>query len=234
MPKQGKKYLAALAKVDRNKKYSVDEAISVLKQTKYAKYDETVNVAIRLGVDPKKSEQMVRGAIGLPHGTGKTVKVLAIVKGDKAKEAMDAGADFVGGEDMIEKIQKGWMEFDKIVATPDVMSLVGKLGKILGPRGLMPNPKVGTVSFEVANMVKEIKSGRIEFRVEKAGIVHALIGKISFDDSKLKDNFITLMEAIQKAKPPSSKGTYVKSITISSSKGPGIRINPLEVEAALR
>jgi large subunit ribosomal protein L1 len=234
MAKRGKKYRKVAEKVVRDKKYNVDEAIATLKQTKITKYDETINVSIRLGVDPKKSDQMVRGAITLPHGVGKTVKVLVIAKGDKEKEAKDAGADFVGSEDMIEKIQKGWLEFDKMVATPDVMGLVGRLGKILGPRGLMPNPKVGTVSFDVAKMVKEIKSGRIEFKVEKAGIVQAPIGKISFDENKIKDNFLALMEAIQKAKPSSSKGTYMKSVTISSCAGPGIKINPIEIEAALR
>lgn len=234
MPKKGKKYLAVLTKVDRKKKYSVDEAFKVLKETKYANYDETVNVAVRLGIDPKKSDQMVRGAVALPHGVGKKVRVLVITKGEKEKEAQEAGADFIGAEDVIEKIQKGWLDFDKVVATPDIMGLVGRLGKILGPRGLMPNPKVGTVSFDVANMVREIKSGRIEFKVEKAGIVHAQVGRLSFDENKLRENFIALMEAIQKAKPSSSKGTYFRSVVVSSSAGPGIKINPVEIETTLR
>jgi len=234
MRTHGKKYNGVFSKVDRTKQYSIDEALTVLKQTKTAKYDETVNIAVRLGVDPKKSDQMVRGAVPLPNGTGKSIKVLAIVKGDKEKEAKDAGADYVGSEDVVEKIQKGWLDFDKVVATPDVMSLVGKLGKILGPRGLMPNPKVGTVSFDVANMVKELKAGKVDFKIEKAGIIHTVIGKISFEDKKLKENFLTIMEAIWKAKPASSKGTYVKSITVSSCAGPGIKINPVEVETALR
>ena len=234
MSKRGKKYTAVLAKVDRNKKYNLDEAFAALKETKITKYDETVNVSVRLGVDPKKSDQMVRGAITLPHGVGKNVKVLVIAKGDKETEAREAGADFVGSEDMIEKIQKGWLDFDKMIATPDVMGLVGRLGKILGPRGLMPNPKVGTVSFDVAKMVKEIKAGRVEFKVEKAGIVQAPIGKISFEPAKLKENFLAIMEAIQKAKPASSKGTYMKSVTVSSCAGPGIKINQLDIETALR
>lgn len=234
MRKKGKKYNAVLAKVDRMKKYTVEEAIKALKETKYAKYDETVNVAVRLGVDPKKSDQMVRGAIALPNGVGKKIRVLVITKGEKEKEALDAGADFVGGEDMIEKIQKGWLDFDSVVATPDVMGLVGKLGKILGPRGLMPNPKVGTVSFDIAKVVKEMKAGRVEFKIEKAGIVHAPIGKISFEEGKLKENFMALMEAVLRAKPASSKGAYLKSVVLSSSKGPGIKVSPLDVEAVLR
>ncbi len=234
MSKRGKKYKSVAEKIEREKRYSVDEAIELLKQTKTAKYDETVNIAVRLGVDPKKADQMVRGAVALPNGIGKTIKVLAITKGEKEQEAKDAGADWVGSDEYIEKIQGGWMEFDKMVATPDVMSSVAKLGKLLGPRGLMPNPKVGTVSFEVANMIKEIKAGRVEFKVEKAGILQGIIGKMSFEKDKLKENFLSFMDAVLKAKPSTSKGTYVKGISISSCAGPGIKVNPVDVETAIR
>lgn len=233
MAKQGKKYKEASSKVDREKNYQVAEAITLLKSTKYAKYDETANVAVRLGVDPRQSDQMVRGAVALPNGIGKKIKVLVLTKGEKEKEAKDAGADYVGLDEFVEKIQKGWFDFDKIVATPDVMSVVSKLGKILGPRGLMPNPKVGTVSMDVAAMVKQIKAGRIEFKVEKAGIVHGVFGKLSFEEGKLKENFLSFMEAVQKARPSSSKGTYIKSVTIASSKGPGIKVNPVDIETSL-
>jgi large subunit ribosomal protein L1 len=221
----GKKYNKSLALVDAQKKYTVEEAFNILDKMEKAKFDETVDVAIRLGVDPKQSDQMVRGAIALPHGLGKNVRVVVFAKGEKEKEAREAGADEVGGDDLVAKIQGGWMDFDKAIATPDMMGVVSKIGKLLGPRGLMPNPKVGTVTFEISKAVKEAKAGRVEFKVEKAGIVHAAIGKRSFGANKLRENFLTLFEAIMKAKPSSSKGTYVRSVAVASTVSPGIRIN---------
>jgi large subunit ribosomal protein L1 len=197
--------------------------------TARAKFDETVDAAIRLGVNPAHADQMVRGSVVLPHGLGKTVRVLVFAKGEKEKEALEAGADVVGGEDLIEKIKGGWLEFDKAVATPDMMGSVGKIGKILGPRGLMPNPQVGTVTFDVANAVQELKAGKVEFRVEKAGIVHSPVGKVSFGAEKLKDNIAALLEMIVKLKPASSKGVYMRSIAISTTMGPGIKVDPLDV-----
>ena len=221
----GKNYNAAIAKVDTNKFYNIDDAVKLLPETATAKFDETVDVAVRLGVDPKQSEQMVRGTVVLPNGTGKKVRVLVFAKGEKEKEAKDAGADFVGGEDLVEKIAKGWLDFDAIVATPDMMGSVGKLGKVLGPRGLMPNPKLGTVTFDIARAVKDIKAGKVEFKIDKAGNVHVAFGKISFGVNKLKENFTVLLESIIKAKPSTSKGTYLRSITISTTMGPGIKID---------
>jgi large subunit ribosomal protein L1 len=229
MATRGKKYLEARNKVDRSKRYELEEGVKLLLETAYTKFDEGVDLAIRLGVDPKKADQMVRGTVVLPHGTGKKVRILVFAKGQKEKEALDAGADFVGGEDLIEKISKGWLEFDKAIATPDMMGSVGKLGKILGPRGLMPNPKVGTVTFDVARAVNEQKSGKIEFRVEKAGIVHCPVGKVSFGSDKLSENISALLEAIIKLKPASSKGTYLKGISISTTMGPGVKVDPLDV-----
>ncbi len=220
-----KKFKKSSTLVDIQKKYTVDEAFAILDQMEKAKFDESVDVAVRLGVDPKHSDQMVRGAIPLPHGLGKKVRVAVFAKGDKDKEARDAGADEVGADDLIAKIQGGWMDFDKAIATPDLMGVVSKIGKILGPRGLMPNPKVGTVTFDVGRAVKEAKTGRAEFKVEKAGIIHACIGKRSFGAAKLKENFTALFEAILKAKPSSSKGAYVRSVAISSTMSPGIRLN---------
>lgn len=230
----GKHYENALKKVDRTKRYTVAEACAILPQTKISKkHDETVDVAVRLGVNPKHADQMVRGAAVLPHGTGKTIRVLVIAKGDKAKDAQDAGADYVGAEDMIEKIQKeNWFEFDSMVATPDMMGLVGKIGRVLGPKGLMPNPKVGTVTPDVSKAVRELKAGRVEFRVEKAGIVQAPIGKVSFGGKKLEENLRSLLELLVKLKPSSAKGTYMKSIVISTTHGPGIKVDPAEVIAA--
>jgi large subunit ribosomal protein L1 len=226
----GKHYDNALKKVDRQKKYSAAEACAILPQTKISKkWDETVDVAVRLGVNPKHADQMVRGAAVLPHGTGKSIRVLVIAKGDKAKEAQDAGADYVGAEDFIDKIAKeNWFEFDSMVATPDMMGLVGRIGRVLGPKGLMPNPKVGTVTPDPAKAVRELKAGRVEFRVEKAGIVQAPFGKISFGAQKLEENLRSILELLVKLKPASAKGTYMKSITISSTHGPGIKIDPLE------
>ncbi len=229
----GKKYRAAASKVNREKKYSVEEAFSLLPQLKISqKYDESVDVAIRLGVDPKHADQMVRGAVNLPHGTGKTMRVVVFAKGDKAKEAQEAGADAVGAEDLVDRIQKeNWLEFDSAVSTPDLMGLVGKLGRVLGPRGLMPNPKVGTVTFDIGKAVRELKGGRVEFKAEKAGIVHARIGKISFGSDKLRENAWALLELINKLKPGSSKGTYMKSIAVSTTMSPSIKIDVNEVAA---
>jgi len=229
MANRGKKYLEAKSKVDRNKRYELEEGVKLLLVTTYAKFDEGVDLAVRLGVDPKKADQMVRGTAVLPHGTGKKVRVLVFAKGQKEKEAWDAGADIVGGEDLVEKISKGWLEFDKAIATPDMMGLVSKLGKVLGPRGLMPNPKVGTVTFDLERAIKEIKAGKVEFKVEKAGVVHVPVGKVSFGFDRLLENIKTILEVILRAKPPTSKGIYLRSIGLSTTMGPGIKIDPLVV-----
>jgi len=221
----GKKIAAAKEKIDQTREYSLEEAVSKVKQAAYTKFDETVDLAFNLGVDPRKSDQMVRGTVVLPHGTGKSVRVLVFAKGEKEKEARDAGADYVGAEDMVEKINKGWLDFDKVVATPDIMGVVGKLGKVLGPRGLMPNPKLGTVTFDVAKAVKEIKAGKVEYKAEKAGVVHVPIGKVSFDEQKLIDNAKAIIDSVSKAKPSTSKGKYLKKLSISSTMGPGLRID---------
>jgi len=234
MTTRGKKYLEAKGKLDRSKRYELEEGVKLLLETAYAKFDEGVDLAIRLGVDPKKADQMVRGTVVLPHGTGKKVRVLAFAKGQKEKEALDAGADFVGGEDLIEKVSKGWVEFDKAVATPDIMGLVSKLGKILGPRGLMPNPKVGTVTFDLERAIKEIKAGKVEFKVEKAGVIHVPVGKVSFGFGQLLENIKTLLEVILRVKPPTSKGIYLRSIALSTTMGPGIKIDPLDVRGVLK
>ena len=222
----GKKYREAKQKVDRDKYYSLEEALALLKETAYASFDESVDIAVRLGVNPRHADQMVRGSVLLPHGTGKKVRVLVFAKGEKEKEATSAGADFVGAEDLIEKISKGWLEFDKAIATPDMMGMVGKIGKILGPRGLMPNPKVGTVTFDVAEAVKDLKKGKIEFRVDKAGIIHATVGKVSFAPEQLKENINTLIDALIKLKPSTSKGIYLRGIVLSTTMGPGIKVDP--------
>ena len=229
MPKHGKKYQDAAKEIDRDSLLEPAEAISLVKNIAPAKFDETVEVAVRLGVDPRHADQQVRGAVVLPHGTGKVAKVIVFAKGEKQKEAENAGADVVGAEDLVEKIQGGWLDFDVAIATPDMMGAVGKLGRVLGPRGLMPNPKTGTVSFEVEKAVKEVKAGKIEYRTDKAGIIHAPIGKVSFDVDKLTDNFDALMDILVRAKPAATKGTYLKSITVSSTMGPGIRVNTLKV-----
>ncbi len=228
----GKRLDDVRKQIDKDRLYEVAEAIEILKSGKPAKFDETVEVAVRLGVDPKHADQMVRGAVALPHGTGKVLRVLAFAKGEKAREAEEAGADFVGAEDMMEKIQGGWLDFDVSVATPDMMPLVGRIGRILGPRGLMPNPKTGTVSVEIGNAVREIKAGKIEYRVERAGIVHAPIGKLSFEQEKLAENFHALLDALIKAKPAAAKGTYLRAVSVSSTMGPGIAINPAHALAA--
>ena len=232
MPKPGKKYADAVKKLEENKLYDPDEALALVKELSSAKFDETVEIVVRLGVDPRHADQQVRGAIVLPNGTGKTRKVIVFAKGDKAKEAEEAGADYVGAEDMVEKIQKeGWLDFDVAVATPDLMGLVGRLGRVLGPRGLMPNPKTGTVTFDVSQAVKEVKAGKIEYRVDKAGIIHAPIGKVSFGAEKLTENLRALVEQLIRVKPQSTKGQYIKGISVSSTMGPGIKVNALKITA---
>jgi len=230
MAKVGKKYREAAKLVDKPA-YTVAEAMPVIKKAAFAKFDETVEVAMRLGVDPKHADQMVRGTVVLPHGLGKSKRVIVIASGDKVREARDAGADEVGGEDLVQKIQGGWMEFDAVVATPDMMKSVGKLGKILGPRGLMPNPKTGTVTMDVARAVREVKAGKVEFRVDKTGIIHCPVGKISFEAAKLAENAQALISSVLKAKPASAKGRYVRSIVVSSTMGPGVSIDLASVEA---
>jgi large subunit ribosomal protein L1 len=234
MNRRGKKYEEAKKRVDRNRRYDLEAGIQILKETARAKFDESVDMAIRLGVNPKHSDQMVRGTVALPHGLGKSVRVLVFAKGEKEKEARDAGADFVGADDLLEKITGGWTDFDKAIATPDMMGTVGKLGKILGPRGLMPNPKVGTVTFDVGRAVKELKAGRVEFKVEKTGIVHTAVGKASFDPQQLKENVLALMEVIIRAKPASSKGTYLKTVAISTTMGPGIKLDPNDLRVVAK
>ncbi|WP_455662991.1 50S ribosomal protein L1 [Pradoshia sp.] len=226
MAKKSKKYAEALQLIDRTKAYSVTEAVELAKKTNFAKFDATVEVAFRLGVDPKKADQQIRGAVVLPNGTGKTQRVLVFAKGEKLKEAEAAGADFVGDTDYINKIQQGWFDFDVIVATPDMMGEVGKLGRVLGPKGLMPNPKTGTVTFDVEKAINEIKAGKVEYRVDKAGNIHVPIGKVSFEDSKLVENFTTIFETLQKAKPAAAKGTYMKNVAITTTMGPGVKVDP--------
>lgn len=231
MTKIGKRLKAALAKVDRDKRYTLEEAVQLVVETATAKFDETIELAVRLGVDPRQAEQNVRGTVVLPNGTGRTSRVLVFAKGEKEREATEAGADYVGGEDLVQKISEGWLDFDKAVATPDMMGLVGKIGKILGPRGLMPNPKVGTVTFDVGKAVAELKAGKVEYRVEKAGIVHVPIGKKSFGAEKLLDNANALIDSLVKAKPASAKGSYLRSVAVSATEGPGIKIDPTAVRA---
>jgi large subunit ribosomal protein L1 len=226
MPKVPKNRAKVDTIVDRERKYSVEEACALVKQTKFAKFDETVDLAVRLGVNPKHADQMVRGALVLPHGTGKTVRVLVFAKGEKEREAREAGADFAGSDDLVAKVSEGFLDFDRVIATPDMMGAVGKLGRVLGPRGLMPNPKVGTVTFDLAAAVKDAKGGKIEYRVEKAGIVHARIGKVSFNEQALADNAKALIGALVRQKPSTAKGSYLRSITVSSTMGPGIKIDP--------
>lgn len=234
MPKHGKNYLAAKEKIDVFKKYDLNEALEILVDNSNAKFDESVDVAFRLGVNPRHSDQMVRGASALPNGTGKSVRILAFAKGEKEKEAIEAGADFAGAEEMIEKIEGGWLEFDKAVATPDLMGQVSKLGKVLGPRGLMPNAKVGTVTFDIKRAIEELKAGKVDFKVDKNGILHIPVGKVSFGVEKLRENLVTLFEVIMKLKPSSSKGTYIKGITVSSTMGPGIKIDPIYIRNLLK
>ncbi|WP_099364809.1 50S ribosomal protein L1 [Fredinandcohnia onubensis] len=225
MAKRGKKYVEAAKLVERTKAYSVAEAIELVKKTSTAKFDATVEVAFRLGVDPKKADQQIRGAVVLPNGTGKTQRVLVFAKGEKAKEAEAAGADYVGDSEFINKINQGWFDFDVIVATPDMMGEVGKLGRVLGPKGLMPNPKTGTVTFDVTKAINEIKAGKVEYRIDKSSNIHVPIGKISFDDQKLIENFTTIYETMLKVKPSAAKGTYMKNVAVSSTMGPGVKVD---------
>ncbi len=231
MPKIAKNRAAALAKADLTKRYTVDEAVSLVKSVAYAKFDESVDVAVRLGVNPKHADQMVRGAIVLPNGTGKTVRVLVFARGEKEKEALAAGADIAGGDDLVARVQEGFLDFDRVIATPDLMGAVGKLGRVLGPRGLMPNPKVGTVTFDVTNAVKEAKAGKVEYRVDKAGVVHCRIGRKSFEPSKLSENAMALISELIAKKPSTAKGIYLRSITLSTTMGLGFRIDTTSVVA---
>lgn len=233
MAKTSKRHRAALSKVDRDQRYPLEDALKLALETDAAKFDETIELAVRLGVDPRQADQNVRGTCQLPHGTGKSVRVLVFAKGEKLREAEEAGADFVGGDDLATKISgEGWLDFDKAIATPDMMGVVGKLGKVLGPRGLMPNPKVGTVTMDVAKAVKELKAGKVEYRVEKAGIVHVPIGKRSFGAEKLLDNATAVIDSLIRAKPSAAKGTYLKSIAVSTTMGPGIKVEPLTPKVA--
>ena len=231
MAKHGKKFLAAHGKIDSAKRYTFQEAVQLAAETSYAKFDETLDIAVRLGVDPRHADQMVRGTVVLPNGLGKTVRVLVFAKGEKVKEALDAGADEAGGDEVIERIREGWLEVDKTVATPDMMGSVGKIGKVLGPRGLMPNAKLGTVTFDLARVIKEIKAGKVDFRVEKTGIVHAPMGKVSFGSEKLLQNISAFMDTLIRIKPAAAKGAYLKGIAISTTMGPGIQVDPLAVKA---
>jgi large subunit ribosomal protein L1 len=234
MPRHGKLFRNIKTKIDTAKRFEFDEALEIITKNPAAKFDESVDIALRLGVNPKHSDQMVRGAVVLPNGTGKSVRVLVFAKGEKEKEAMDAKADYVGSEDLVDKISGGWFDFDKAIATPDIMGLVSKLGKILGPRGLMPNAKIGTVTFDVGRAIAELKAGKVDFRVDKNGILHVPVGKLSFGPAKLKENIIALLEMVMKLKPSSSKGTYLRGVAISSTMGPGIKIDPVYVRNLLK
>jgi large subunit ribosomal protein L1 len=234
MAKRGKNYRKVTADLDRSKAYSLEEGIELAIKDRYTKFDESVDIAIRLGVDPRHADQMVRSSVVLPNGTGKEIRVLVFAKGDKEKEALDAGADYAGGDEFVEKIKKGWLEFDRTIATPDMMATVGKIGRILGPRNMMPNAKLGTVTFDVARVVGEIKSGKVDFKVDKAGVVHAMLGKASFGSQKLMENIMTFMDKIIQLKPASSKGIYLKNISLSTTMGPGIKIDPLAVRTLIK
>jgi large subunit ribosomal protein L1 len=233
MPKHGKNYKNKMAGVDRTILHSVEEGIDLVLKSTYAKFDETFDIAMKLGVDPRHADQMIRSSVSLPHGTGKVTRVLVFAKGPKATEALEAGADFVGGDDLVEKIKEGWLEFDKTVATPDMMGVVGKIGRILGPRNLMPNAKLGTVTFDVGNIVKDIKGGKVDFRVDKGGIIHSGIGKTSFGKEKLSENLIAFIQKIIQLKPSTSKGIYLRSIVISSTMGPGVKLDPIAVRSLI-
>lgn len=235
MARSGKKYRSAKGKIDGDQRYTLDEAIDLVLEARYANFDESVDIALRLGVDPRHADQMVRGAVVLPHGTGRQVKVLVFAKGEKEKEALEAGADYVGAEELAERIQKeGWLQFDKAIATPDLMGTVGKLGRILGPRGLMPNPKVGTVTFDVSRAVQEVKAGKVDFKVDKAGVVHVPVGRTSFGREKILENIRTLLEAVIRLKPASSKGVYIRGVGLSSTMGPGVKVDPAYVRNIMR
>ena len=229
----GKQYRAAAEKVDRDRAYPLREGLTLLLETKHVRFDETTDVSMNLGVDPRHAEQNVRGAVALPHGTGKNVRVVVFAKGDKEREAREAGADEVGQEELAKRVQDGWLEFDRVIATPDMMSVVGRLGRVLGPRGLMPNPKVGTVTFDVGAAVSEQKAGKVEFRVDKNGILHAPFGKASFSVDQLSENLLAIAEVVMRAKPQAAKGTYLKKVSVSTTMGPGIRLDPSDLQAAL-
>jgi large subunit ribosomal protein L1 len=231
MATHGKKYIAARSKIDPAKRYTFQEAVQLAAGTSFVKFDQTLDIAVRLGVDPRHADQMVRGTVVLPNGLGKTVRVLVFAKGEKVKEALDAGADYAGGDEIVEQIREGWLEFDKTVATPDMMGSVGKIGKVLGPRGLMPNAKLGTVTFDLTRVIKEIKAGKVDFRVEKTGIVHAPMGKVSFGEEKLLENISAFIDTLIRIKPSAAKGTYMKGIAISTTMGPGIQVDPLAVKS---
>lgn len=233
MPKHGKNYKNKMAGVDRTILHSVEDGIDLVLKSTYAKFDETFDIAMKLGVDPRHADQMIRSSVTLPHGTGKVTRVLVFAKGPKATEALEAGADFVGGDDLVEKIKEGWLEFDKTVATPDMMGVVGKIGRILGPRNLMPNAKLGTVTFDVGNIVKDIKGGKVDFRVDKGGIIHSGIGKTSFGKEKISENLIAFIQKIIQLKPSTSKGIYLRSIVISSTMGPGVKLDPIAVRSLI-
>ena len=234
MAKRGKNYRQRVADIDSEKAYSLDEGLDLAIKGKFTKFDESLDIAVRLGVDRRHADQMVRSSIVLPHGTGKTERVLVFAKGDKVQEALDAGADYAGGDEYVEKIKGGWLEFDKTIATPDMMGTVGKIGRVLGPRNLMPNAKLGTVSFEVGRVVSEIKSGKVDFRVDKAGIVHAMIGRASFGFDKLKDNVVAFMDKLIQLKPSSSKGVYLQNISLSTTMGPGVKLDPIETRTSVK
>ncbi|MCK5227189.1 MAG: 50S ribosomal protein L1 [Desulfobulbaceae bacterium] len=234
MAKRGKKYRNSSADLDRTNMYKFDEGLELSLKSKYTKFDESMDIAIRLGVDPRHADQMVRSSVILPNGTGKTERVLVFAKGDKEKEALDAGADYAGGDEFVKKIQDGWLEFDRTIATPDMMATVGKIGRVLGPRGLMPNAKLGTVTFDIARVVGEIKSGKVDFKVDKAGIVHAMLGKTSFGDQKLKENILAFIDKIMQLKPASAKGVYLKCVSLSTTMGPGFKIDPQELQTLVK
>jgi large subunit ribosomal protein L1 len=234
MAKRGKNYIKASENIDTAKVYGLDEGIELALRGSYAKFDESVDIAIRLGVDPRHADQMVRSSVVLPNGTGKEIRVLVFAKGEKEKEALDAGADYAGGDEFVEKIQGGWLEFDRTIATPDMMATVGKIGRILGPRNLMPNAKLGTVTFDVGRVVKEIKSGKVDFKVDKAGVVHAMLGRASFGTQKMKENILAFVDRIVQLKPSTSKGIYLKSISLSTTMGPGVKVDPLDVRNMIK
>ena len=234
MTKRGKQYRNSIDNIDRTKNYDVEEAIDLMLKAKFAKFDESVDIAVRLGVDPRHADQMVRSSVILPHGTGKTARVLVFAKGEKDKEALEAGADYAGSEELVAKLKDGWLEFDKTIATPDMMGEVGKIGRILGPRNLMPNAKLGTVTFDIARVVGEIKKGKVDFRVDKAGVVHAAIGKVSFGGDKLKENVLAFVDKLILLKPSTSKGTYLRAISLSTTMGPGLKVDPLQVRGQIK
>jgi large subunit ribosomal protein L1 len=234
MAKRGKNYRKVAEEIDKSKMYNLDEGVELALKGDYSKFDESVDIAIRLGVDPRHADQMVRSSVVLPNGTGKEIRVLVFAKGEKEKEALDAGADYAGGDEFVEKIKGGWLEFDRTIATPDMMATVGKIGRILGPRNLMPNAKLGTVTFDVERVVKEVKSGKVDFKVDKAGIVHAMLGKSSFGSQKVKENVLAFLDKIIQLKPSTSKGVYLKSISLSTTMGPGVKVDPLDVRNVIK